>query len=373
MIPGILEQHRDEVATLFDKRLWYQRCLDLVRADLAPIDLRLRRHFDGLAVDLGQAVELGCAEVDGGSPGDGFAATAAALLAGPESAVVLNDLEWSADTLEGCRWAMRLVPGAEPTLATLSEGDGPVTWAARAGLASRGAAPAPAPDRPPEAPVDPAAYAQTAGLLGWTEHLEGILELASADDDPVASAAWEAGLRLDATTTRRALRAALERGGANEASAYWLGACGDPEDVSLLEGIAHGSGEDEPVRSALLGLGNLGLPQTVPFLIRCLSSERWSGIATVALQRILGDVAPLREHEGTSALPDLDEDLLVWSQDELETVWNRAPFADGVRHRFGRPLEVPESNDATPLGLLPMEQLEIRLAGSPSQPPFPLS
>jgi len=114
-------------------------------------------------------------------------------------------------------------------------------------------------------------------------------------------------------------REAAAQGGPVEAIAF-LGVIGSREDLSRLLRVAS---RDKPTTVAVVeGVGRLGFPGGVPFLLEQLSHPELGACAGNALARILGDGLPQAAASPPDGLSDDDLDL-----------WEPGPVVDAMRAR----------------------------------------
>ena len=153
--------------------------------------------------------------------------------------------------------------------------------------------------------------------------------------------------------------------------------CGEPR---WARDVVRGwTGDANTVRNAILGVGALGDPVAVPWLIHRMSDAQHARVAGEALSTITGvdlkysdlvadadEDAVIHHDDAELPLPDVDR-VREWWQD------NRAGFGAGVRHLAGKPITPATSRETLRDGFQRQRlAAAIELMRSESTPMFPL-
>jgi len=360
---SVLERHAEEVAALWPRRERDAGAAEVGLPELARLDRRVEAHLDGLRLAGAQGTRATVA-LDLGEPGAPFTIAAQALdrrdaksLAG-----LLDAAEKEVAIVEGLIGALAWVPLER------------ASWAVSAMLHER----CPAPLRrfglgahvahrsDPGLPLLDAMGASAAPLRAAAFHGAAVLGRRDLLPDIVPD------LQADSTPIRFAARfAAALLGDADAAQMLWTHA--DSSTVagrqalvvaigrSTPEGAARSidrwRGEPRRRRDAVEGLGILGDPQRVPWLIEEMRHPDLARLAGAAFTRITGmpiegalrggplegaKTGPTDDPADEDVEPDPDAALPWPDPDAIERSWSEARrrFPVGKRLLFGSALEV---------------------------------
>lgn len=379
-LSSIVEQHLGEASFL-----WGLRDRAAVRphyhlVDLARLDERVEAHVDGLQIagEVGWELALPLFEGDGESAGDLFAACQLALRRGE---FARTDAVF--DAFEPGHPALRAVASA-------------LAWG-------------------PLEEASPWIEALLRPDASPSRHFAGIAACCARRDDPAALARFEEPLGLalsealrDANVAlrRRALEAVgecgrvefapllgahiLERDPALRCAAAWSASLlGDRSAAPVLANLTAANGalgvralamavrtadtstahawimslvtDAALTRAVIAGVGALGDPVFVPWLLECMAVEPYARIAGEALTLVTGlDLydAPFRADpppsgESGDELPDDPDDDLPWPALPAVASWWRANglrLAPGRRHLLGEPVTRPHAEHVLRVG-----------------------
>ncbi|MFQ5503538.1 MAG: HEAT repeat domain-containing protein [Planctomycetota bacterium] len=383
MILDIVEEQLDDAGFLFERREGAFGTLDWCGTDLAKLDERLRASLAGLSVDPGLAWEL-AREFLSESPGGAFVATMLALELGRGEA--LREVE--AAVMDAVPEVASGVSGAcclsESTMAVnhlqrwARHSDSKLRAVALEGLAFRRIN---AGSLIEEALASScttlrAVGLRAAGCMRSSALRARIEESAGLDDPELQAAALESIVLVEPHGARQRCLSALRAGGAASNSAVkLLGVLGSEEDTDTLEQLVEAEDRDL-ARAAILALGDLGYAESVTRLVSHLDSEELSGVAGVAMQRIVGEDCPWEEFEsvavkdGNEDTPwSPDDDLPEYSKPRITDWWkdNRERFPADARLRRAQLFRAMPPQPTTPLALVEHEALEYALA-NPGEP-----
>jgi hypothetical protein len=238
---------------------------------------------------------------------------AIALLDHPSSEV--RDWAW---------WGLRLAPCRHiaPELAKRALGSKPVDACVAMDILAFHRIPIARPGRIAQ-PDDEAAwfFVEAAGRsnIPWTT--DDLRHFASHPTRPVRQAAWRASARRAAPGLLAFCRDAATRTDSIAAEALeFLGVVGSREDLDLLRiAVSH----QQTAHAALSGIGRLGSPQSVPFLLEALTEPSLCESAAAVLERITGTKVT------RGALPTAPASM---TEDELD-VWEPIAPIDALAAR----------------------------------------
>lgn len=333
--------------------------------DLAELDGRLVAQLDLLGRG-GEAAWRGCAAAaEEGGPGEVFAALSLALARRDQGAIaaliargvdapeiargVVSALGWAAPDLVKDVLPALLDPKAKPALRAIG--------IAASAVRRRDPGPALREALSAEDARLRARALKALGELGFVEGLDHARRALSAEDVSVRFwAAWSAALLEDGRGVDVLLEIAA-RGGvfAERAAGVALRRLGPTAGARWLRGLGESPGVERG-RVAIAGVGALGDPAHVPWLIERMSVPGLARRAGGALTLITGvDLVreelegPALEKAGPSDDPE-DEDVgpdpdagLPWPDAAAVGRWwarRRGDFVAGRRHLWGRAIDV---------------------------------
>ena len=360
VIQTIVDQHAEEAAFLWLLRDQAVDAPHYDRQDLARLEERVEAHLDGLRVagEAGRRTALAMLEANP-EPGELFAASVLALEAADRQhlAPLLELAEAEPEARRGLLGAIGWVPTA--TLRPLVQ-----TW------------------------LDSAlAFERFLGLVACSHHrVDPSARLARwlTDSDPlVAARAARLAGELGRDDLSPALMASKDAGEAAAAWRAWsLGLLGESSALPELERLAEAgfapalqvalrampaarakswlrqlNGDPAQSRLVVEGLGIIGDPQAVPWLIGRMTDPYLARLAGESVSLITGvDLAyddldgdapegyqpgPTPDPADDDTAMDQDEDL-PWPDPELLEAWwekNAGCFTAGTRHLLGRPID----------------------------------
>lgn len=358
-IAQVVMQHVEEAAHLRRMRSLLVRAPHVRLLHLGRLDERIAAHLDGLAVAGADGARLAHQAVEPGVPGSVFVAAVRAIEARDDTR--LDALIAMAEVMVAARpglvSAFGWVPPSELKGIVVRLLDAQRPWWIELGLAAcamhgihPGFALATA-IRSPQAGLRARAL-QIAGRAGRGELRDECLECVGDADAACAFEAARAALRLgdrgEALVALEALALAAEPGGASHETALctWLRAASPSRGRALLGTLSKRS---VPVRTLIHGIGALGDPHYVPWLIEQMREADHARVAGEAFSALTGlDLAYGDAPEGFEAGPSddpadtdvaMDEDEgLPWPDPaKIETWWaaNAARFTPGTRCFLG--------------------------------------
>lgn len=375
MLFDILEDHLDEAVHLFCRRQLAIDMLDMTGEDLAELDERLRAHLEGMLLGGEDAWGLCKDLLAEGASDEAFVAGIVALEGGDASRLqVLEEVlaGENREAAEGVGWACSLTrwPGVSDFLMNQCEREVvPARAIALQAMINRRIDPGHHLDAALKDPATPAFLwgIRGAGVFQKRHLLPAVEQHTSTENPEVRAAALESLVMLEPEKGRLACLEALSSDGPVPAAAGLLGVVGQRQDLDAIVRAA-ASENRSLAREAILALGNLGYVSAVPFLIGLLKSPVDAGVASVALQRIFGDLMPeksaeAKKDEADSDLMDEwhpDDDLAVYAESELSPWWEerRNRFDHEKRHRGGVLFKPEGIGPATPIGLQHYEGME---------------
>jgi uncharacterized protein (TIGR02270 family) len=365
ILPGVVEQHAEEVAFLWPLRRVRLRAYDATLRELSQLDARLAANLEGLrhgghrarelcrevyrTVGEGEVFALGVLAVEAGDPAE-FTGLITGSAEDPAKMRALASVLGWVDEAIGRPWINRLAAAADSS-------------ARRVGLA--GAAirrlDLGRPFRDAIADPDPTARARALraiGELGLTE-LAPRLRGALVDDDPMARTwgAWSL-TRLDADPMAlEVLRREVVSDGPLAAAALALTLRRLPVEEARNWSRPWRS-DPTLARRALAAAAALGDPEAVPWLLECLDAPHLIRIAAEVLvaitgvdlraERLLADPALSPTAIDADDAEELAEvtpeaDLPLPDPQAVTRWWiaNRHRFEDAGRLLLGGPIEPP--------------------------------
>ena len=359
VIQTIVDQHAEEAAFLWLLRDQAADAPHYDRQDLARLEERVEAHLDGLRVagEAGRQTVQAMLEANP-EPGELFAASVLALEAGDPAglAPLLELAEADPEPRRGLSGAIGWVPAKalRPLVqAWLDSGSGFERYLGLVACSHHRVDPGTRLAHwlaDPE-PLTAARAARLAGELGRVDLKDRLLE---PHDDPSVSAwrSWSLGLlgeptalpeleRLAESGWSPALQVALRAMPASRARSWLRQLNGDPAQSRLV----------------VEGLGIMGDPQAVPWLIGRMSDPALARLAGESVCLITGidlayddlegdapeghEPAPTPDPADENTAMDQDEDL-PWPEPELVQTWwekNAGRFTPGTRHLLGRSLD----------------------------------
>ena len=294
VIPIVIEQHVEDLATLWSTRRAMTRGGHLALRHLARIDQRIAAHEDGCVVADGAAIEVLNAQLGLVTPGRLFAAAAVAF--------DLNDHP----TVRRCLALAEAVPESRPGLISACGWASPdrlrgivkemmtaSSSALRAvGLAAcrvHGVSPGSAllaglEDANPE--VRAAAF-RTAGALGEVEYAGTFATL--ADPDPTCGfwSAWAAVLLGDRARGLDALMNVAVAEGVHRLRAFQL-SCQAMRMTSSHDLLSRLANDPAQKRYVIEGAGIVGDPRYVPWLLSHMADDKLARLAGEAFTLLTG-------------------------------------------------------------------------------------
>jgi uncharacterized protein (TIGR02270 family) len=360
VIQTIVDQHAEEAAFLWLLRDQAVDAPHYDRHDLARLEERVAAHLDGLRVagEAGRVTALAMLEANP-EPGELFAASVLALEAADRQhlAPLLELAEVAPEARRGLLGAIGWVPTT--TLRPLVQAwlDSALAFERFLGLVACSHHRVDPGRRLGRWLVDPdplvaARAARLAGELGRTDLRDALQTNHDAGEAVAAWRAWSLGLlgeeaalpeleRLAEAGFAPALQVALRAMPASRARSWLRQLNGDPAQARLV----------------VEGLGIIGDPQAVPWLIGRMSDPALARLAGESVSLITGidlayddldgdapegyDPGPTPDPADDNTAMDQDEDL-PWPDPELLEAWweqNAPRFTPGTRHLLGRPID----------------------------------
>ncbi|WP_441289523.1 TIGR02270 family protein [Sorangium sp. KYC3313] len=343
---------------------------------LAEVDGRLAAQLDLLARG-GRAAWDGCvAAAEEGGAGEVFAALSLALVRRDQEVIaaliargveapaiargVVSALGWAAPELVKDVLPALLGAKAEPALRTIG--------IAASAVRRRDPGPALKEALSAEDARLRARALKALGELGFVEGLDDARRAFGAEDEAVRFwAAWSAALLGEERGVDVLIEIAAGGGAlAERAAGVALRRLGPHAGARWLRGLGESPGM---ARAAIAGVGALGDPAHVPWLIEQMSAPRLARLAGGALSLITG-VELVREELEGSALEEAgpsddpeDEDVgpdpddgLPWPDAAAVGRWwarRRGDFAAGKRHLWGRGIDLEGLNEVLRRGSQP--------------------
>ena len=361
VVPHVVEQHAEELATLWTARERVRLAGDVGLRQLARFDDRILAHQDACTVAGDEAVRILNAQLESVSPGHVFAAGVVALdsnhretmtrCLGLAEAVsgarrgMSSALGWvSSDRLRGVVKDMLTTPSAMLRAVGLT--------ACRLHGVKPGA-PLLAGLNDPSANVRAEAF-RAAGVLGQADLASPLA--AVVDDDPVCQfwSAWSAVLMGDRSRALNTLTNLALAAGDNRRRAFLLScqAMGAPAAHQVLTDLAADPAEK---RWVIEGAGLVGDPRYVPWLITFMADEKFARLAGEAFTLITGadlallelereqpynfEAGPTDDPDDSAIAIDSDEGLPWPAQAKVQSWWaeHGGGFQSGVRYFVGAP------------------------------------
>jgi uncharacterized protein (TIGR02270 family) len=362
VISAIVEQHAEELATLWTTRERARLAADVTLRQLARLDERISAHQDGCVVAGDEAVRVLNAQLESVSPGHVFAAAVVGLDSHHDETISrclslaetipaarrgLNSaLGWvSADRLRGVVKDMLTSPSEIVRAAGLA--------ACRLHGVNAGA-PLVAGLKDESAHVRGEAF-RAAGVLGQADLASTLA--AVVDTEPVCQfwSAWSAVLLGDRGRGLNRLTEFAIAPGDNRRRAFIL-ACQTLSTASAHQLLSDLS--DDPIEKRWLieGTGLAGDPRYVPWLLTLMADDNNARLAGESFSLITGaDLVllelereqpadfvggPTDDPEESAVMVDTDEGLPWPAQAKAHAWWkaNNGAFRTGVRYFMGRPL-----------------------------------
>jgi uncharacterized protein (TIGR02270 family) len=369
LIPTILGQHAEEAALLWLRRDAAVGQPHFRVEDIAVLDNQLDAHLDGLRIAESNRADTGWTvcqhELGWGEPGEVFPAAVLALESG-DCGRLDRVLEASAKSYENSRplvsafgWLPfdRVAEQIDHLLASEDAG------LRRVGIAAC-AAHRCDPDRALAEALNAgddrlrARALRAVGELGRVDLLSAVEDHVGEEDElSRSSAAWSVALISGYEAAVEALRNVVETDGPRRERA--LQTALRRMDVGAGREWINGLAQDARlVRSAVLGAGVLGIPDSIPWLFDQMQVPPVARVAGETFSMITGvDIAyqdldgqwPEGFHAGPTEDPadenvemDPDENL-PWPDREKLTKWwrkHRDRFDSGTRYLVGRPMTI---------------------------------
>jgi uncharacterized protein (TIGR02270 family) len=365
---SVLERHAEEAAALWPRRERDAGAEEVGLPELARLDLRVEAHLDGLRLAGVQGTKATLA-LDLGEPGAPFTVAAqaldrrdakslAALLDAAEKEVTIVDglvgaLAWV--PLERAGWAVSamLHERCPPALRRFGL-DAHVAHRSDPGLPLLDALGASA------APLRAAAF-HGAAVLGRADLLPDIVHDLEASSTPIRFAARLAAALLGDVDAARMLWTHADGATVLGRQALTV-AIGRSSPDSAAKAIDRWRGEPRRRRDAALGVGILGDPQRVPWLIEDMRHPDLARLAGASFTRITGipiaggllgaplegaKVGPTDDPADEDVDPDPDAALPWPDADAVERAWNEARrrYPAGKRLLFGNAIELSHCDE----------------------------
>lgn len=361
VVPHVVEQHAEELATLWTARERVRVAGDVGLKQLARFDERILAQQDGCLVAGDEALRILNAQLESASPGHVFAAGVVALdsnhretmtrCLGLAEAVpgarrgMSSALGWvSSDRLRGVVKDMLTAPSAILRAVGLT--------ACRLHGVKPGA---PLLAGLNDASTDVRAEAfRASGALGQADLASSLA--AVVDDDPVCQfwSAWSAVLLGDRGRGLNTLTNIALAAGDNRRRAFLLScqAMGAPVAHQVLTDLA---ADPAQKRWVIEGAGLVGDPRYVPWLITLMADERFARLAGEAFTLITGadlallelereqpdnfEAGPTDDPDDSAIAMDSDEGLPWPAQAKVQSWWaaHGGGFQSGVRYFMGAP------------------------------------
>ncbi len=361
VISEIVEQHAEEAAFLWLLRDAAVRAPHFLLADLARLDNRVESHLDGLRVagDVGWEI----CEKALGDAGEVFAAAVLALESGKADRIqtVFTGGSAKPETERGLVSALAWLPygKAEPHLKRLLTADEPISE--RIGIAAS-AAHRKHPGKPlvdALASKEPALQARTfraVGELGLVTSHAALRRGFSADDATSRFwANWSAALLISDRDAIANLQAMVEGKAPHHLRAVKL-VTRRLEVRAAKKWLDRLAKDPALARPAILGVGALGDPELVPWLITQMKTPALARIGGEAFSMITGahiaydkletskpdgfEAGPTEDPEDENVAMDPDDNL-AWPDAEKIAKWwtaNQGSFVKGTCHLVGKPI-----------------------------------
>jgi uncharacterized protein (TIGR02270 family) len=362
VLAQFVQEHAEEMATLFTSRCVLIRAPHVNLADLHRWDERIAAHLDGLAVGGPEGAGACDALLAEPEAGELFAVTTYALEAVVPSMLekVFAHAAESPGARRGLFAAFGWVNGEKlrNVVASLLRSEDPLRRVCGvAASAMHRVDPGVVARLQEDAdPMVRARLLRTAGELGRREWVS-LCERAMGDEDASAQfwAAWSAMLLGSRESAPGLLTAFALKPGPHQARALQLLllAADVEQGHAILQPYA---GSPENLRLVIKGAGCVGDPKYVPWLIGHMGDDKLARLAGESFSMITGidltrppfdRLRPEKFESGPSEDPaeedvglDEDDDLTWPVQSEVQNWWqlNGARFATGVRHFMGTPL-----------------------------------
>ena len=359
VLQEVLSMHCDEVGSLWNARIGLMRDAHVALGDLQRHDERIAAHLDGVLV-AGEAGRETCRQLlDAPDTGVLFLLTVRTLEDDPARMEGLFDLvktsnEYRRGLLAGFGWVDR--DRLRGVVAALLRSPDPLRRLFGAAACSMHRTdPGVASRFQDEDAAVRARIFRAAGELGRHEFVS-LCARSMADEDPACQfwAAWSAVLLGDrqASLAKLATLAFVE--GPCRTHAFRVALLAAKVDQAHVWLQSHAA-DPEQLRVRLRGAGYVGDPRYIPWLIGCMSDDRFARLAGEAFTMITGvDLSrppferqrPDNFESGPSDDPEDDDiamdedDSLPWpDQSKVQVWWNQngARFTTGVRHFIGAP------------------------------------
>jgi uncharacterized protein (TIGR02270 family) len=364
IVPFVVQQHAEELATLWSTRTGLCASGHIRLRDLARFDERIAAHEDGCVVGGEEALRLLCAELAGLSAGRIFATVLVGLALKDRGTLArcLALAEANPEARRGMAAAMGWVESARLRGIVKDLLTAPSAGQRRLGLAAcrlQGVDPGRA---LPAALTDPdddlrAEAARTAGVLGRTDlHLPSFVNV-DVDNEHAARLwpSWAAVLLGARGRALDTLTNAAVSGDYHEREAFCL-ACQAMSTAAGHEMLRQIAADPSRLPTVLEGSGIVGDPAYVPWLIRQMASVKFARGAGAAFTMITGrdllenglegaqpeEFEPGPNDDPNDANTDMDEDEgLPWPDPTKINAWwavNGSRFQQGVRYFMGQPV-----------------------------------
>lgn len=376
IIRDIVEEHADEVASL-----WMLRCVAIQAShysltDLAELDERLNAHISGLRLGDGFAWEISLRALETRAPGELFTAAILAFKAANPAwiSAILSTVKDAPETRRGLVSALGWLEKAElKALAKrfLRSKSTLQRYAGIAGCALHRINPGKALDAAltSDDPTLRARALRSVGELGRADLKRALLEH-FVSDEPACRywAAWSAALLGGRERAGQVLMKCLaEDAEFMQPALQLLARILDPAETrKLFNGVARQNGE---TRGVTIAAGATGDPAYAPWLLKQMQVTEHARAAAEAFTMITG--LDLTRHGMEAEAPEAaaagadddvdagdtgmhdDEDLPWPDTEKLRTWWsdNQSRFAQGQRCLLGRPIDVGNCRDVLNTGL----------------------
>ena len=287
----IVEEHFDELESLWEQREANVFTPDWTLRDLADHEARAEAHLDGLRLAELHGVELARARL---GAGERSAATAAAFVLWECGDAEARKLVWSQfvagepPVRDGIRIALRHLPIAELRASLLDAmTKAPDVAIAAVDVLTFHRLPVPPFDHL-MATTNPGSLRQVLGAAGRSRrlHADDFATAVRHPDPGVRSAALHAAARAGLPQLADTCRAAAVSGGDPSALAF-LGILGDARDLAVLETALR---RKDLMVTAISTLGVMGQVSTIPMLLELMADPVMGKPATAAYKRITGAV-----------------------------------------------------------------------------------
>ncbi|MEO1017631.1 MAG: TIGR02270 family protein [Pseudomonadota bacterium] len=365
IIPNIVEQHAEEAAFLWLLRDAATDEPHYDRQDLARLDERVEAHLDGLRVARRDGFEIALSMLQANEEtGELFAASVLALESGERSLIELLEAiaEANFEARPGFIGAIGWPPAGKLRATVKDWLESPLAFGRFLGLSACSWHRADLGQKFPNYLNDPeplvrASAFRLAGEVGRAD-LAPTLERSLEDEDDEARfwAAWSLALLGAGTAAAHVLQAHAEARGPHTGHALQA-AVRAMSPAASRDWLRQLNGDHAQARLVIQGMGVLGDPQAVPWLIGRMSDPDLARVAGESFSMITGvdlayddlesdgpegfEAGPSPDPADANVALDPDENL-PWPEPDLIEQWwqeNRERFPAGQRYLLGRTLD----------------------------------